>query len=187
MNKVFVTSDTHFGHQNIIRYTNRPFRTWHEMGEAMIKTWNSRVGPDDIVYFLGDFAVGPGANTEYIIEVGRALNGSKFMIPGNHDFGSRLTQVMTYCKAKLIPGKEFNLTYGDYRFIMTHEPLKGWQGREEHPQIVHLHGHSHTQFGEENLQRMIDTRKYDIGVDMYGGPVELTSCLRFLNNPKGWA
>lgn len=55
----FFTSDTHFGHVNIIKYCNRPFGSVPEMNAAMIAGWNRHVGPDDTVYHLGDFALGP--------------------------------------------------------------------------------------------------------------------------------
>jgi len=55
MTKTWFTSDTHFGHFNIIEYCNRPFKTVDEMNSKLIRFWNERVKPDDIVYFLGDF------------------------------------------------------------------------------------------------------------------------------------
>lgn len=54
----FFTSDTHFGHVNIILYCNRPFASVLEMNEQVIARWNDRVGPRDTVYHLGDFAMG---------------------------------------------------------------------------------------------------------------------------------
>ena len=50
------TSDTHFGHNNIIKFCKRPWKTTEEMNEALIERWNSVVKPDDIVFHLGDFA-----------------------------------------------------------------------------------------------------------------------------------
>jgi calcineurin-like phosphoesterase family protein len=80
----FLTSDTHFGHANVIKYCARPFRDVEEMNRTMIERWNARVGPDDIVRHLGDFAMGrPERFAEYM----RALNGYKILVLGNHDRG----------------------------------------------------------------------------------------------------
>ena len=54
--KIWFTSDLHFGHQNIIKFCNRPWETVEEMDKALIENWNSVVGENDIVFDLGDFA-----------------------------------------------------------------------------------------------------------------------------------
>lgn len=81
MNEWF-TSDTHFGHHNIIEYCKRPFASVEEMNRAMIERWNSVVGPADLVYHLGDFALGPKVLWE---GYRNALNGRIMFFTGNHD------------------------------------------------------------------------------------------------------
>lgn len=78
----FFTSDTHFGHKNIIRYSNRPFRDVSHMNEMLIKNWNDTVGPDDTVYHLGDVALGPWEAWDNVLT---RLNGYKILVVGNHD------------------------------------------------------------------------------------------------------
>ena len=51
---IFFISDLHLGHTNVLRYDNRPFANVNEMHDALVERWNSVVGDDDIVYFLGD-------------------------------------------------------------------------------------------------------------------------------------
>jgi calcineurin-like phosphoesterase family protein len=79
---VFFTSDTHFGHANIIRFCGRPFKDTDHMDEQIIERWNSVVGPDDTVFHLGDVALGQIAVS--LPKVGR-LNGEKILIVGNHE------------------------------------------------------------------------------------------------------
>ena len=79
---IWIISDTHFGHENIIKYCNRPFGSVEEMDARMIKLWNNVVKKNDIVYHLGDFGVG---NKEYISKIVSKLNGRIFLILGNHD------------------------------------------------------------------------------------------------------
>ena len=52
--KLFFTSDTHFGHTNILKYCNRPFTNIQEHDEEIVKRWNEVVPEDGIVFHLGD-------------------------------------------------------------------------------------------------------------------------------------
>ena len=54
MEKIFFTSDLHFGHENVIRFDNRPFKTVEEIDSELIRRWNAKVAPGDLVYVLGD-------------------------------------------------------------------------------------------------------------------------------------
>ncbi len=55
----FLTSDNHFQHENIIKYSNRPFSSVKEMNECMVENWNNSVTSDEyIVYDLGDVCLG---------------------------------------------------------------------------------------------------------------------------------
>lgn len=76
------TSDMHFGHANIIRYSHRPFRDLDHMHAALIDRWNEVVQPEDTVWVLGDVAM--GIIDESLAFVGR-LNGRKLLLAGNHD------------------------------------------------------------------------------------------------------
>lgn len=78
----YFTSDTHFGHENIIEYCNRPFLDVAHMNKEMTIRWNHVVGPSDTVYHLGDFAMGKKELWRYY----RAnLNGKIIFVIGNHD------------------------------------------------------------------------------------------------------
>ncbi len=76
------TADTHFGHENIIRYTGRPYRTIGQMNYDLIRRWNETVAPDDVIYHLGDFALGP---RETYAGYCAQLAGHKILLLGNHD------------------------------------------------------------------------------------------------------
>lgn len=51
---VYFTADTHFGHENIIKFCDRPFASVEEMDETLIANWNGRVRANDTVFILGD-------------------------------------------------------------------------------------------------------------------------------------
>src|SRR6185437_1215231 len=77
---VFYTSDHHFGHERIIELCYRPFKTVTQMNDEMVYRWNQVVAPEDMVWVLGDVAIGrPG-----LLNVNR-LNGTKILVAGNHD------------------------------------------------------------------------------------------------------
>ena len=116
--KVFLIGDCHFGHKNIIKYCNRPFKDVDDMTEKLIKLWNNVVGNNDIVYVVSDFAL---CGKNKIIEIGQRLNGRKRLIMGNHDQAS----IDTYKQA----GFEFIYNHPivlDEFFVVSHEPMVGF-------------------------------------------------------------
>jgi len=86
---IFLVSDTHFYHKNIINYCKRPFSSVEEMNNFIIQNWNNTVKKDDIVYHLGDFAIGWDKSfktkKECYKNLMSKLNGKKYLIRGNHD------------------------------------------------------------------------------------------------------
>ena len=83
MGKVLFTSDLHFGHENVIRFDGRPFSTVEEMDNELIRRWNEKVAPGDLVYVLGDF-IWKSRNDD-AAELIRSLQGQIILIKGNHD------------------------------------------------------------------------------------------------------
>jgi calcineurin-like phosphoesterase family protein len=79
--KTFFTSDLHFSHKNVINYCKRPFKDIFEMNEAIIKEWNKTVKEQDTVWILGDFSLNPNV----AFRVLSRLNGTKYLVAGNHD------------------------------------------------------------------------------------------------------
>lgn len=82
MTNIFFTSDTHFGHANIINLSHRPFKDVEEMNEALIANWNAVVGEDDTIFHLGDVAMGQWVEWDAVLT---RLNGYKILVVGNHD------------------------------------------------------------------------------------------------------
>ena len=80
--KRFWTSDTHYGHSNIIEYCNRPFRDCHHMNKRLIAESNMRVADGDVVVCVGDFCIRGREKYKSFL---RQLNGNWVFVRGNHD------------------------------------------------------------------------------------------------------
>lgn len=151
MKDIWVISDTHFGHQNIIDYCDRPFRTHHEMDQCMVDNWNSVVKPGDKVYHLGDVYMGSG---EYAWEILKRLHGQKRLILGNHDDAKN--KVLTKWFQKINLWRVWN----DHKLMMTHVPVNPMQLRrseslEEPIRYVNIHGHIHNNPSPEGPYRCV--------------------------------
>lgn len=151
----YYISDLHFGHENIIRLCNRPFRSVEEMDEAMIKNWNSVVKDNDEVYILGDFNF-KSSGEDYL----KRLNGKKFLIVGNHD---NVTPAMHSLCEWIGAYKE--IRDGGTKIILFHYPMVEWNGFFR--DTIHLYGHIHNSF-ENNSYKVMKTIKnaYNVGADI---------------------
>lgn len=156
MSNNFFTSDCHFWHKNIIKYSNRPFDSVEEMNAGMIDNWNRVVGDNDTVYSLGDFAF---CNIEKTIDILRQLKGTKFLIDGNHDntIINQRRRILDdpECKVRQITSyKEIKI---NHQFIcLFHYGQRVWN--KSHYGSWLLYGHSHG-----NLPPF--GKSVDVGVD----------------------
>lgn len=81
---IWFTSDTHFGHENVLKFTDRPWETIWQMNDAIVDSINGRVAVDDELYILGDFSFKMTAQDAYALRK-RIACRRIHLIPGNHD------------------------------------------------------------------------------------------------------
>lgn len=156
MKNIFFTSDTHFFHENSIKYDNRPFSSVNEMNESLIKNWNEVVKPQDTIYHLGDFGL---ASSDNLLQVVKRLNGNKIFIMGNHDKQMHSKQI-----------KESFESYNQYLeiyidkipIVLFHFPINSWN--KKHYGSFHIHGHVHSAQAYDKpvraLNAGVDCNKY---------------------------
>lgn len=151
------TSDLHFFHRNITKYTDRNLVTTAEQhDEWLFDLWNSQVKPGDFVYHIGDFAFSKGY--DQLARVVSRLNGQKFFIKGNHDNEDHLDRLLEdHLIVKWKHYKEIKI--GETPTVLFHFPISSWH-RQSHGSW-HLHGHCHS-----NLKEMHTNGKMlDVGID----------------------
>ena len=168
--KVWITSDTHYGHKNICRGVTswrlpdgripiektRDFDTIEQMNESIVDGINSVVGQDDVLIHLGDFSFGGFENIQKFRD--RIICKEIHLILGNHDTSIEnnkgdvqelFTSVNHYTR----------LLYKNKTFVLFHFPISSWDSLNKGH--IHLHGHVHL---PTNL-RFGKGKKMDIGMD----------------------
>ena len=154
MPNIWITSDTHFGHENIIKYCDRPFSCAKEMDEKIRDNWNSIVKPQDKVYHLGDvyFNGSYKESPEYWTEFFRSLNGKKRLILGNHDNGK--DQVLQKSFQEIYMWRAF----GEKRLLLTHVPIHQSSIVERWCDL-NVHGHIHNTDSPEGPYKNVCVEK----------------------------
>ena len=157
--RTFFTSDSHFGHDNIIRHCKRPFQDGTQMDRALMDAWNRVVSTGDVVYHLGDFSLPPAA---VISDLLKNLHGTKHLIVGNHD---RTHGVTGWASMQEMA----KISVDGQSVFLCHYPMREWPGMWQG--TVHLYGHVHG-----NLQPMPGSM--EVSADVWGGkPVQMTDIL----------
>jgi len=133
MSNIFLTADTHFGHEGVCKFLRndgaklRPWDTAEEMDEVMVERWNKVVRPNDKVYHLGDVVIA----RKHLTTLSR-LNGDKVLIKGNHDI-FKLTDYLKYFR-------DIRAYHMIHHMVLSHIPV--------HPEskgrfMANVHGHTH--------------------------------------------
>jgi calcineurin-like phosphoesterase family protein len=161
----YFTSDEHYGHANIVKYCNRPFKNAFEMDEELIKRHNELVGSEDHVIHGGDFTL--HSNMKFVFErYVKRLNGVHIFIRGSHD--KWLSKVYHEIWEKTIEKQHV---------VVCHYAMRAWP--RSHYGSWQLYGHSHG--GLEPYER-----QWDIGVDNNNFyPLSFIKISEIMKNKKG--
>ena len=169
---IYITSDTHFYHKNIIEYCNRPFSDVEEMNEVLIENWNNTVSKEDTVFHLGDFTMaeyiqGKSYAERYIhtaTKLIHRLNGKIILIKGNHDPSIKILKELPWSVSSS------NQRFGE--FILSHKPIFNCDA-------INIHGHMH------DKMPFIHEDGFNVSVDVTGfKPVKLLDIRGIVNKDK---
>lgn len=169
--KLWWTSDTHYGHANICSATttwqepnrSRKFDSLDDMNTGLVDNINRLVGPDDILFHLGDWSFGGIKN----IEIFRNRINCKniHLVLGNHDYHIErdtdntrrlFASVNQYLELKVVRDSE------TYNFVLMHYPISSWNNLSRG--VIHLHGHVHL----PPESRIASGKCMDVGVEGNG-------------------
>lgn len=164
--KVFFTSDSHYGHSNILKFCDRPFKDVEEMDRMLIENWNKKVPHDGLVFHLGDFAWG---GYEFWKKIRDQLNGEIILIKGNHDQKNMSStaeqELFKYVSWQML------IEIEGRKIWLNHFPFLCYAGvyREPKKLVYSLYGHVHSGPDKkgQDIPRLIHTypMQYDVGVD----------------------
>lgn len=152
---LFFTADLHFGHKAMPERFRTVFADIQAHDDLLIYFWNRTVPENGHVFILGDFSFAPANRTAQIL---RILNGTKYLVKGNHDSGlskwvrDHFAWVKDYHEQKV----DWH-DHGRRRLVMSHYPMRSWNNM--HHGAWQLHGHSHN-----NLQPRWGGQ-LDVGID----------------------
>jgi calcineurin-like phosphoesterase family protein len=144
------TGDQHNGHELLMKM--RGFTTMRQMEDCLIDNHNAVVKKHDRVIHLGDFAHRCDPKRKRII-LG-ALNGSHFLVIGNHDDADTLSM-----KFAGEPKQMLLITDSGTRVCAMHYAMRVFPG--QHRGAIHVYGHSHNRIPADSVS-------CDVGVDAWG-------------------
>lgn len=151
--KTFFTADQHYGHEAIIRLgRGRPFASVNDMDAFMIDAHNGAVDRRDRVIHVGDFA--HRCDPRRLRAIFGKLNGSHFLVPGNHDDGPA-TKALPW--AGVMP-LVWNVKVDGVLVVCCHYGLRVWPSQRRG--AIHVYGHSHGKLPPNNAS-------LDVGVDCW--------------------
>jgi calcineurin-like phosphoesterase family protein len=185
--KVWITSDTHFGHTNICRgVTNwrmpdgsipisqtRDFETLDKMNNAIVNNINEVVGQDDILIHLGDWSFGGFENIQIFRD--RLVCREIHLVLGNHDH--HIDRNRQNCQSLFASVSMFQqFEYMGDTIECCHYPISSWNNLRKGR--VHLHGHCHL----PHNQKISNGRRMDVGLDGSPGmmPYDLNELIKSL-------
>jgi calcineurin-like phosphoesterase family protein len=164
----WIIADTHFFHANIGRYCSRP-DGWQDL---IIENWNHFIQPKEVVFHLGDLALGKKEAAEALIPL---LNGKMYLMRGNHD--RRSIAFYRALGITLVKDPYRMETASGMQLVFSHRPIVPLP-----PGMLNLHGHIHNnpapELGPRHVNLSIEVRQYR--------PWKLGDVLQsYLNNPNG--
>lgn len=155
MGNIWITGDTHFGHTNIIKYCDRPFKNVEDMDTYIIDRLNHCVGENDVLYHLGDFSYWHG-NVDAKEYRSRIRCRNVHLIVGNHDY-----KMLNYFRQNKLFSSISDLgriKHDGKEIVTCHYAMRVWN--KSHYGVAHAYGHSHGTLPDDP-----NALSMDVGVD----------------------
>lgn len=152
--RLWLWSDLHFGHNNIIGFSNRPFVGVNHMTQCLIEYYNDCVQPDDVCIWVGDVSFMNSAMTNNILSL---CNGYKILVVGNHDFDKKKVKKMNFDEQHLI----YHLAHEDQSYVLTHYPM-------ENLPWPHFNVHGHIHIGGQWDWEKYGEQMYNVNLEFHG-------------------
>lgn len=161
--KVWVWSDLHFGHKNIIRFSNRPYPDVTTMNEHLILNFAEKVHPDDISIWVGDVSFMSDIYTNLALA---RCPGYKILVVGNHDFDRKDLKELNFDEVHIV----YPVSIDGVDLIFTHYPMdhipEPW---------INIHGHEHVA-----KRTASDTVHINVNCEFHDyRPIELTDIIQW--------
>lgn len=167
----FITSDTWFGRDNILTIANRikMFNSIDNMNNSIIKNWNKKVKPTDVVIHLGNFAWDPITASNVLSK----LNGNIYFICSNDDT-SLLKVSNNFDNVNILNNQIVIVNKHD--IVLSHYPLAIWPGKDTG--TIHIHGHTlYSHYTDIRIENRINAC-----TDFWGySPVKLSTIKELVN------
>lgn len=155
---IFFTGCTHYGHKNIVRGVSnwdsgyRDFDSIKDMNNVLVNSINSVVGPNDILYSLGDWSFG-GQNN--IVEFRERINCNHIhLVAGNHDEHIRYDNGYEFKKLFASYNELTEILVNKQKITLCHYPLEVWD--KSHRGAWMLHSHCHGSLPDDSNKKRID-------------------------------
>ena len=146
--KKWFVSDLHFFHNNILKFTKRPYEDVISMHEGIVEEWNKVVAREDVVYHLGDLSFKNKGDQLPLYDILNQLNGSLVCLKGNHHHSNlwsahRKAQENGVLRKgiKFVDSPYMETKWKKRKLILSHYPIVCWNG--QHHNTLHIHGHTH--------------------------------------------
>ena len=130
--KYWLLPDTHFGHDNMIEYENRP----QDFSGRILTNVVRYVSKDDVIIHLGDFCIGNDNRWHMMFNVNVPRGTKKWLIRGNHDKKSN-SWYMEHGWDMVCTSLGMH-TFGK-KILLTHERQLALIDYD-----INIHGHSHS-------------------------------------------
>ena len=179
---MYVTSDTHFGHNQEFIYKNRGYEDPISMNVDMIASINNIVGENGILLHLGDFSL--NTTLPDYIEIIRSLKIKElWMLYGNHN--SPHFNFHQYNEIDDITCKVYNKGYywtmrhARKQYVCSHFPFQIWDDQSKN--VMHLHGHCHGNLKSSLPQHTIG-KILDVGWCIHRKPLHISEIEQIMSN-----
>ena len=170
----FITSDTHYGHTNILKFCpSRPWDNVAEMDNGLIQNYNSVVKDHHTVLFVGDIFF---CNSQMAKEILSQLKGNKILVLGNHDRSERAMYNIGFdfvCRRfdMLIARRLVTISHFPYRMPLKERLVRKLKGtyyddrfskrRVEDKGQWLIHGHTHAPEKQKGKQIYVGVDAWD--------------------------